>query len=564
MAVTVVCAFSGHSYAATPERPYYVNSMTKDADITESIKGYQGLLSESDDKANKAQAYVKDGSATATITGDIEMDTRLIVREGTLKVSGATITQKSNGNYDFLMVGGKEVDGKNTVLELDNAQIIQTDAAYSGYMKSITVGNKDGEGTLIMKNGSVVKSGQLFHGGYPDYVNAAHGSYASVTGDETYFNDASPKAGHLRIESGSKLYAGSGYMICHMDMTIDGKGSEFLSATRHVSENDWATGLDSWLGDMDDCTSTVNITGGGAMKHYNELKMSLSKAETVITVSGADDEGTGSLFAAYHRVNMATGSEGAKVSVSATDNAAVHMTAAIMGAAGKNNEVKISIDKTSSYTGASLTMYDGAVFTNNGKVMLASDSIVTEWRDDRNIGLEASLADKGDVNVSSVDVISELTMEGGVFENNGLLSVDTVKMNDGNLVLGGGSSLVLSLDDTAALVFGDGSLELATDATLVYVKLVISNISTLALDSSTMEFVLAEGNTESVNAFYDMLEGDSVSVSFEDTEGTSLSGYSLNRNGEGKLVVTASVPEPTTATLSLLALAALAVRRRRR
>ena len=42
------------------------------------------------------------------------MDTRLLVREGKVMVSDATITQQSNGNYDFLVVAGEAIAGQTT------------------------------------------------------------------------------------------------------------------------------------------------------------------------------------------------------------------------------------------------------------------------------------------------------------------------------------------------------------------------------------------------------------------------------------------------------------------
>ncbi len=153
-----------------------------------------------------------------------------------------------------------------------------------------------------------------------------------------------------------------------------------------------------------------------------------------------------------------------------------------------------------------------------------------------------------------------LTVSGSV-TNYGTISADTINLNDGKLLLGNGSTLELVLDDTAALVFGEGDIEFATDATMVNVKLILDNMESGTLSS---DFVLASGNTTSMNSFYDKINTGTLTVSFEDNEGTALTDYSLTLDESGKLVVTAAVPEPTTATLSLLALAALAARRRRK
>lgn len=283
MATMVGVAFSAET---TPERPYFVRTSEGGNDITESIREYKGKLSDADDKANKAQAYVKDGAFTAEITGDIDMDTRLIVREGTVKVTDATINQKSNGNYDFLVVGGKKQDGQITTLILDNAQIIQSDKGYSGYMKTVSVGNKDGEDSLILQNGSVVKSGQLFHIGCYDYVNAGHGSYATANPEDntTYFENDEFKGGSVSVESGSKIYACQGLYGTDMNLSISGSGSEFIVGSRTVSES----GLTSKIGAKDGSDGVISITDGGAMKFYTGFRAGVGESVSSIEISGKD------------------------------------------------------------------------------------------------------------------------------------------------------------------------------------------------------------------------------------------------------------------------------------
>ena len=186
---------------------------------------------------------------------------------------------------------------------------------------------------------------------------------------------------------------------------------------------------------------------------------------------------------------------------------------------------------------------------------------MTEWRDDSNVGLELSeIAVKG-----SVDVASVLTMNGGTFLNNGSLSVESINMNGGSRLLGDGATLELMLGSSASISFGDaGEIALADSLAQVSITLVVSEMNTYSARSLSPDFILADGNTEGVDSFYALLQQDNVTVTFKDAEGTTLTEYSLGTNADGQLVASKVVPEPTTATLSLLALAALAGRRRRK
>ena len=139
----------------------------------------------------------------------------------------------------------------------------------------------------------------------------------------------------------------------------------------------------------------------------------------------------------------------------------------------------------------------------------------------------------GDVGIE----VGDLTVESGtlnISENisTGALTLNdcTLNFSDGVIIDLGGNNLILG--DNVAITLSVESLE---------------NIEGFSLFK-------AEGNVTGL---------DGITVTFEDETGAQKVA-ALSVNSDGTVVTTAAVPEPTTATLSLLALAGLAARRRRK
>lgn len=120
-----------------------------------------------------------------------------------------------------------------------------------------------------------------------------------------------------------------------------------------------------------------------------------------------------------------------------------------------------------------------------------------------------------------------------------------------------GASTALNLGDNVTLTLDEDSMVNVTELTVGSgLKLIItlSKETFAALDNTTFDiFSVQEGEVELTGANVSFTDGEQTKTGTITTEG-------------GSITVTNSyvVPEPTTATLSLLALAALAARRRRK
>lgn len=265
---------------------------------------------------SKRSAIVKDGQGTLVVDADTQMKTPLLVREGTLVIKDASVTNTPKSDGNNLSVGGV-----NAELVLDGGHYSQPMPPAVSYSSSVSVGSIDGDGTLTLKNGSTFSTVQtVFTGGSsnlpmrdaedPAWNVNPHGggSYASVDtdpssaavigGGNTYYrysvNDAgfanpfvTPAGSRLstatvNVLSGSTLQSGTGFYVYNTTLNIDGEGSAVQTGTRNNSDN-------LFIGSSYGTTAVVNITNGGKLESFNNQYVCLSYYEgqqTELNISG--------------------------------------------------------------------------------------------------------------------------------------------------------------------------------------------------------------------------------------------------------------------------------------
>ena len=183
--------------------------------------------------------------------------------------------------------------------------------------------------------------------------------------------------------------------------------------------------------------------------------------------------------------------------------------------------------------------------------------------------------DLGDITVES----GTLTLEEAAITSNITMNSGTLQFlgdcQTGNLILNGGeiyfgeSAVTLSEEglastvttvSTGAITLNSGTIYIADN----YVIDLRGEALTLTENVNIVMSVASLDNAEGLTVFAEAgnVEGlDKLSVTLVDETGTEKE-MAVSYNSDGS-VVTSTIPEPTTATLSLLALAALAARRRR-
>lgn len=467
--------------------------------------------------------YLKDGvDTTLTIEKvDATFVNPLYVREGAAEIKDSNILVNCKPDQVMLQVAG------------NNAEITFTNSSYAHYTSTVfmAVGGPDGKGTMNLVNSHVTATTLLLghsSASYWEKTFITNSTAASIEGEDRY---SGGEYTHTNRGNGDRFY-GEATVNVDADSTLTMKTTLYIAeATLNVNGGKVTTENARYgvvLGKIIDSHSTLNIKDGGQMISAGGFQTGdyfsgVDHSGATILVDGKNDKGEASTLSTTGVLNLGYGSKNAKDGVVQT----------------------------------SLTV------SNGGKVVAGG---ITLGRDtDANLSKQVQVTVGAD---SSIEGASLNVLEGAYVANNGELIADTITLDGGELVLGNESTLTLIVDNTAALIFGDTEvLKLATDATKVYVNLVLNSMSAYALRSASTDLILAEGNVEQVSAFYSLLDDDNVAVTYVDANGNELNDYGVQKDSDGKLVISSTsddvVPEPTTTTLSLLALAGLAARRRR-
>jgi len=139
-------------------------------------------------------AIVKDGLGSLVVDQDTNMQCSLVVREGQLQITNATVNNDPALESPQLTVGSTQAS-----FVLDHATYQQrVNSAYDrGYSNAVSIGGRDGDGSMTLQNNSLMTvSHKLFIGSSsmkvlpndPNYEESAHvcGTYAGLEGFELY------------------------------------------------------------------------------------------------------------------------------------------------------------------------------------------------------------------------------------------------------------------------------------------------------------------------------------------------------------------------------------------
>ena len=571
----------------------------------------------------KPQPVVKDGQGTLVIDGSadtesLKIQNPILVREGTLLIRNKEVESDvaNISNYiPYLTIGGN-----NAELKLDNAKLSNT----TGSVAAIVVGTPDGVGKLSLSNDSYLHTEQYLMAGDHDGMqyNLGSGNYAAlgtgyskfsyseVDGTATrYANGQQPSENNrtvINIESGSTLDVGASLQIADADIIIDGPGSKLIDNTRYA--NDAISGkpqlthddAGSYLGYdksyTGDVITNIKITNGGAYDCQWNL------------CTGGDTSAIGDGKTGKNYVNITvegTGTDENDNKVASSISVVGNMTLGGNLCAGEkpNSETVFTVkDGGVAYLNV---VNVGTGDTGTAKMVVENGSTIFKHSG-------AKYADKATGTGVNEPVI--IVGKNGTLENRGTIDLDIIVQSGGKYIgdvdpFGGYGAMAgyivkeftktfTALDGSIVehLTMSTGTLNLSGEVTFKG-----ATLGTLDQSAETPLTLNVEAgtviNTEGTNALviYDDVVIQVLSDGFQ--EGTLLTikgnpvlsvdekilsqAYYVNDAGEvygvadlvwntpkvGDYTVTATnfrmIPEPTTATLSLLALLGLAARRRR-
>ena len=532
-----------------------------------------------------------------------------------LKLDGATYqTTSTKSNNGSIIIGGRDGDG--TLILTGGATLKNNHGIFAGSQSRDANYNNAWSATFQHVCGSYVSG---------DDSTLYRDSHKDDSGNSVYPNfssDIEPWGGSdgiqrraskatITVEDGSKLLIGYGTYFCNAEILLTGANTELVEGHRAVS----GTNSQYWSqwGDAAYGGTKVTITDGATLTAYNNLAMSAYggsekeglNGDTEVTISN------GGTLNSLNRTYMGCKSYGAKTEFTVEAGGTANITDAYAGFqlipncpdrdgrgmydAAKGDIATLTVKAGGNYNGSSLTLYAGSGMVNEGTITLTDGTIVTDSENgiakenatitvDSRIVIDGGrLENKGiitftqtaakfslrsqpaaDIIITDGEVVNSgtiegaITMSGGTFvaqdgsELAGLTATGGDIQIDGNVTMTGD----LVLDGDAELIFGDAdSIVDLGDYEFVF------NGGSIALtlgDKDIEDVVLFTGAKE--DSYYNGYE-----VTLKDHNGNKLGTAVMSRNEDGSVTLeAAAVPEPTTATLSLLALAALAARRRRK
>ena len=549
-------------------------------------------------KSASPTPIIKVGSGTYTIDESITMNNPLVVREGTVKVENSTITSLMSSPLSsyvpFLSVGGKDA-----VLELNNAHISHKIEGTNSYAVAMSLGSPDGKATINLENNSTLHTDHYIMAGDVDgqrYTLTTWGvkpaeycalgtGYGKGTVDEgtsKFYSDGDKGQTVVNISGGSTLSAGSSLQFAHVAVTISGEGSLLTDNTLNRKD---AHNHCSYLGHESsyegDFTTDIKIEKGGSfVSNWNLVTGGKQRAEntpnsTVIITVGSDaEDGKTSTFKVKGHLGMGdyfststAASSSSNTTVTVKDGAKAILNVVTVGAEGK----------------AKLIVEEG------GSIQQVAAEERYYYHPEKN----------GDYSATGTPIIT--VNETGTIENSGIIELDiTVNggtyLGDGDADQFGGSvftildgSVVEGLTMTTGTVNISGEVSLTnvtfgTEVVAMYSLMTLSgesdaltlNISDGAIinadelvinETATINMVLSEDNTDNTGSItITGTDASKVSALKQQLEATMNTVDSTGATVDtGSVSITTNVvPEPATATLSLLALAGLCARRRRK
>lgn len=360
--------------------------------------------------------------------------------------------------------------------------------------------------------------------------------------------------------------------VTNVNVTTDGNTPELVFSDGGTSLTSLQLGSnDVWVGFTGSTATVGSASGKGTLEFTGATKLTLNGMELsaydtgndgVISNSGTGSFGLDNAEVTFTNINMTdiSGTINATLvncGVTVSDSAASvsfngNITLSDLDA--KNKAVVFDKDSTVSVT----ELKNAAELTadENAKVSFAQSEITVN-----KVTLQAGST------VTLNDHAGSLTTSTLNLEGNSTLNANLVLTDGSRMVLAQGAQLAMgctiTLNGTAS--FTISADDRVTEENFVTLATSVEDIKDAAGNSITLS---GSGWTQSEGAdkwYIGVTESyDAATETYTYTTGTSTDGkvlvYDLTDRSNGKLMLT---PEPATATLSLLALAGLAARRRR-
>ncbi len=516
------------------------------------------------------------------ITGTVEVATgRLQVNTSTFN-DAATIHLSSAASH--LVFNGTGTELKNKLV-LDAATSIYVNNGKTGTISGIISGNggftKEGAGTLTLTGANA----------YSGTTTVANGTLSVSTDGALGTSAVTINGGTLEVNGGNERNAN----ILRGDVTINGgklliKGHNNKVVDTNVTVNTNGTmefeGSGSDMLDYNQQNKSITVNGGtldfGTTRQtMGEWKLNLSNGAKVTGAGGTYNGKQAALDYNNPNKNVINATAG---------NSSIESKIRLRGNGSAGTELAFNVAQSASLNVSGLVHSDGAkngIITKQGAGTLHLNNTNNDLARINVTGGTANIHGAEDYTLNMLELAagsqagfysgattaetltrSTLTVSQlAKFAEASTLNADLVLASGASLELGGGMTLngMLSLQTGLTLSGAVLSEVLGLEAGESYE--LFTGVNDLLLQEVAAQYNLraVAGQAEVGLTFASAADGTQVAAGDYFTNLADCEGLVLSYNAEtGTVRLVQSVPEPTTAALSLLALAALAARRRRK
>ncbi|MBQ2379654.1 MAG: autotransporter-associated beta strand repeat-containing protein [Akkermansia sp.] len=449
--------------------------------------------------------------------------------QGTINGSGTLTLGKPEGNkYNSWTISSTISDKSDTeklsIVHTANTVTLSGNNSYSGGT-TITGGTVNATHANALGTGSVtVNGGNLEITG----ENAIEGAELNITnGTVTATYDPNDNKSVIKHETAVKINTGG---------TLHLKGHDTLGYENSVAPEITLASTDSTKKatlKFEDNTSatlgaTINMNGNAQI-----IGNKINTFGTTLTVTNKNNE------VSVETIEMRTQGGIYSWDVDVAKDGELTLSSQLVAYNNENATLNKSNEGKLIVTGTEST-WSGEMNVTGGTLQL---------QDDATLGLATVVMSSGTTLETGTGTIAALTLNAG-----SKLVADTAVSMDGALTLGGTITL------NGGLLTALQSLEAGKTLDL------FTNVSSLVLGEATYTkgTNILDATTAMDLSNWFTLTSPEVPAMLSETQPAAGSGYYLGYNADGTVYIGKVIPEPTTATLSLLALAGLAARRRRR
>lgn len=349
---------------------------------------------------------------------------------------------------------------------------------------------------------------------------------------------------------------------------MNDKGVVFDPLRNEASYNGEVMDLNASVSIAQTGSGIINIIQGIDLNNYHENSQGLASTQSsTISQSGGGI------------INLGGAYKGASFDINQTASGGIINLTGSMTSGNVNQESAdgvLNIAKGASMTADSMTV--GGTIENNGTLSVAGMEVADGGTFINNGSFngiqEAALASEdGIAALDNTESMMNITITGGQVLNygtlNGSISVEggILELLDGNvgaITMTAGDIIVKSESSVDNITLNGGTITFEDGAKLTVANGVELNGAKVFVSVDSLEDIVSGAKITLFDDATGTLEFDDALVTFVDANGEETQATVYGAATGGSITVNTVVPEPTTATLSLLALAALAGRRRRR